>query len=328
MNRATCFIGLIIFAGILAGCEPAPAPVVEQPLRLALGRQPTSVLFLLAQEHGLFKKHGLNVELKIYPSGKRALEEGVLTGAADMANPFETVLALAVFDHPQLRVLASALRSDNISYIVARRDRGITQPGDLRGRVVATQSASAVHFFLHQFLLEYGLGDADVRLKFDKIEALPALLESGQVDAVSVREPFLGQCKEILGERAVIFAGTGIYEQAELLVATEKLLRERPAVPRAVLSALLEAEAYARPTEETANIVARYLDMNQSEVAGELSHYLIRLEMGQSLLVLLEELARWGIDKGLVHGEVPDFLDIVAPEAMIELAPERVTLIR
>lgn len=329
MQRAIHLIGLALFMATMAACEPAPVPVAEQPLILALARQPTSALYLLAQEHGLFKKHGLNVQFKLYPSGKRALHEGVLTGAADMANSFDTPVALAVFDHPELRILASTLRGGGNNFnIVARRDHGVVQPGDLRGRRLATQSASAVHFFLHQFLLENNLAGTDVSLQFAKIEDLPVLLETGQVDAVSVREPYFSECRDKLGERATVFSVIGIAEPMELLVTTEKLLRERPAVAKAMLAALLEAEPYLKSDNQTAALVARHLAMNPVDVAEDLPHYLTRVELNQSLLALLEELARWGITSGLVNGEVPDFLDILAPDALTELAPERVNLIR
>lgn len=327
MKRTIGLVGLVLIAVALTSCESQP-PVAEQTLILALPKQPTSVLYVVAYEHGLFKKHGLKVELKIYPSGKRALEEGLLTGAADIANAFDTPSALAVFDHPEMRVLASTMRADNISFIVARRDRGISQPGDLRGRHVATQAGSAIHFFLYQFLLEQGIGEKDITVTFAKIEALSGLLESGQVDAVSIRDPYFSESREKLGDQAVIFSDPGIYEQTETLVTTEKFLRERPAVVKAVLAALIEAEAYAQPTAETAAIIAKYMDMSVNDALADLHNYHIRVEMRHSLLLLLEEVARWGMGSGLVHGEMPNYANILAPDALIELAPDRVTLIR
>ncbi|WKJ88671.1 ABC transporter substrate-binding protein [Methylomonas montana] len=318
---------LAVFTMTLVSCEPAPK-VARQSAILGISKQPTSVLFFIAQAQKLFEKHGLNVELKIYPSGKRALDEGLLSGIVDMTNPFDTPVALAVFTHPELRVLASTIRADNVSFIVARRDRGIIQESDLRGRSIATQEGSAVHFFLYQFLLEHNLSYADVALKFDKIEALPELLNSGQVDAVSVREPYLSQCLEKLGERVTVFADPGIYEQSELLVTTEKLLREKPGVAHAVLAALLEAENHVQPVEATAAIVAQHLDMTRNQAIDVLNNYHTRVEMRHSLLLLLEEVARWGINSGLVQGAVPDYLDVLAPEALSELAPDRVSIIR
>jgi NitT/TauT family transport system substrate-binding protein len=220
------------------------------------------------------------------------------------------------------------MRADNISFIVARRDRGISKPSDLRGRHIGTQPGSAIHFFLYQFLLELGIGDKDVNVTFDKIEALAGLLESGQVDAVSIRDPYFSQCLDKLGDGAIVFNDPGIYEQTETLVTTEKLLKEKPGIARAVLAALIEAEAYSQPTAENAAIIARYMDMRADDVLKVLHNYHIRVELRHSLLLLLEEVARWGISSGLVDGEVPNYADILAPEPLLELAPDRVTLIR
>lgn len=327
MRRLIYWMVFVVFAAMLPGCEPAPQ-VPRQSVTLGISKQPTSVLFFIAQAQKLFEKHGLDVTLKIYPSGKRALDEGLLTGSIDLVNPFDTPVALAVFTRPELRVLASTIRADNVSFIVVRRDRGITQESDLRGRTIATQEGSAVHFFLYQFLLEHGLSYSDVKLKFDKIEALPELLTSGQVDAVSVREPYLSQCLEKLGERVTVFADPGIYEQAELLVTTEQLLQDKPGVAHAVLAALLEAEDHVQPLESSAAIVAQHLDISRQEAIDLLNHYHTRIEMRHSLLLLLEEVARWGINSGLVQGAVPDYLDVLAPEALSKLAPDRVSIIR
>jgi len=326
MLRAILNTGLALFALLLAGCERSP-PAVAQTVTLAVAQQPTSVLYFIALEHKLFEKHGLIVDVKIYPSGKRALEEGLLTGDADIANPFDAPLALDFFDHPELRVLASTVISDNFSSIVARRDRGIAQPKDLRGRRIGIQAGSAVHFFLYQYLLEQGLSAEEVTLEPHKIEDLPALLEAGRVDAVGLREPYLSQCLEKLDERSTVFTAPGLYEQTELVVTNEKLLRERPTLARAVLAALLEAETYAKEPAAAATL-AHYLNISVQAASEALSSFRIRVEMRQALLLLLEELARWGILSGQVKGEVPDYLDTLAPNALADLVPERVNLIR
>lgn len=294
---------------------------------LAVAKQPSSLLFFIALEQHLFEKNGLKVDLKFYPSGKRAVEEGLFAGGADLAGALDAAVTLAAFEHPELRVLASMVRIDDIGYIVARADHGIDQPGDLRGRKLATQSKSGLHFFLHQFLLHNNISDADVNFRFEKLEALPQLLTDGEVDAVSIREPFYSECLRLLGEHAKIFTAPGIYEQTELLVTTDKRLQQRPTVMRAVLSALLEAEANMPSKQETAEIVARYLGTGQEQSNADFLHFIARIELGQSLLLMLEEQARWGIDNRLVHGEAPNFLDILVPGPLEQLAPERITLI-
>lgn len=312
---------------LLPACERAPAPTPSQKVTLAVAKQPSSLLFFVALEKQIFEKYGLDVDLKFYPSGKRALEEGLLTGGADFAGALDAAVALSAFEHPEIRVLASMVRVDDVGYIVARADHGIEQAGDLRGRKLATQSKSALHFFLHQFLLNNGIEETDVSFHFDKLEALPELLASGQVDAVSIREPYYGQCLKALGDRAKVFTAPGIYEQTELLVTTDKQLRERPLLFRLVLSALLDAETNLPSKEETANIIARYLGISPETADSANLTYVARLELGQSLLLMLEEQGRWGLENQLVQGRTPNYLNLLEPGFLEALAPDRVTLI-
>jgi sulfonate transport system substrate-binding protein len=183
----------LLLLAVLTGCgrEAPSTEGARQAITLALPNHPTSALVLVALDRGLFAGQGLDVQVDHYPSGKRALEEGLLAGRADMAVATDTPLALAALKHPELRVLASVMSTDSVSRIVVRRDLGIETPADLRGKPMATQSASAVHFFLHQFLLEQGMSDQDVKLEFLKIEELPDALASGRVAAISTREPYI-----------------------------------------------------------------------------------------------------------------------------------------
>lgn len=330
---------LIVLPGLaglgLSGCgrAPEPAPVAPPTARIglafALPLHPTSALAFVALERGLFEKQGLAVRVSKFPSGKRALEEGLFAGAADVAIASDPPVAIGAVGHPELRVVASILAADSDNRVVARRDLGVAKPADLRGKAVATQSASAVHFFLHQFLLEHGLGDADVQMRFVKIEELPGALESGRVAAIGAREPYISQAMKALGERAIVFGARGIYEQTELLVTSEKYLREHPEVIRAMLAALLEAETWADGhPEEARAITARHLGVAAEDLAGALPGYALQVALRQSLLVLLEDEARWALGAGLVSGRPPDFLRVLAPEPLLQLAPQRVSLIR
>ncbi len=330
MNGRSVIAALLLAVGLI-GCEraPLPAPPPErQAITLALPNHPTSALVLVALDRRLFAKHGLDVRVQHYFSGKRALEDGLLSGRTDLAVVTDAPLALAALSHPELRVLAGIMSTDSVSRIVARRDMGIATPADLRGKAMATQVASSVHFFLHQFLLEQGLRDTDVKLQFRKIEDLPDALAAGRVAAISTREPYISQCRRKLGERIQVFAAPGIYQQIENLVGSERFLGEKPDSARAFLAALLEAEAFAdaHPTQ-VRGIVAQQLDITPAEAAAMLPSYDLRVLLSQSLLTLLEDETRWAIEIGLASGPVPDFGRILAPKTLSDLAPERVTLI-
>ena len=313
----------------LTGCggeSPAEAP---ERLTLGLALQPSSSLSFIALERGLFRAHGLEVAVVNYPSGKRALRDGLFRGEVELATSSDVPITFAAFERDDFRVLATTFHADDVNRVVARRDHGIESPADLAGKRLATQRASAVHFFLHLFLLEQGLSEEQVALQFHKAEQLPGALAGGGIDAFSMREPFVSEARRMLGERAVVFAAPGIYEQTDLLVTSVELVHRRPQVVERVLRALLEAEAFARrEPERAARMVAARLGVAHERIAAVLPQYTLRVGLDQALLRLLEDQARWAIRGGLAEGEVPNYLELTYGRGLEAVAPERVTLIR
>ncbi len=331
--------GIVFAAALLAGAtilhfqdQQAPKPVAGplEPLRIGIARSPTCGLIFVALAKGYFRDEGLEVTTKVYPSGKRALKEGLFTGEVDIASSGDVPVAMAAFDRHDIKAIATTFNVDNVNRIIARRDSGIARPSDLRGKRVATQGASAVHFFLHLFLLEHGISEGDVALHFMKAERLPKALAEGRIDAFSMREPFISEARELLGDNAVVFEAPGLYSQTEIVVAAGELIKNRPGVVTRVLRALLRAETFmtANP-EEAIAITAERLGVEAEEIAIIWPTVKFRMALGQPLLLRLENEARWAIGANIVNnGDVPNYLDFIHLDALADLKPEAVTIIR
>lgn len=160
---------LVILALALAACDrsqdnqgsPPPAVHDAAPLPLGLALQPTSALAIVAARKGLFRDAGLAVEIREYPSGKLALQ-GMQAGDCDLATAAAVPVMISVFDRRDFTVLASLANAHDANRIVARGDRGIEAPKDLRGKHLATQRGSALHFFLHLLLAKYGIDPGEM----------------------------------------------------------------------------------------------------------------------------------------------------------------------
>lgn len=319
-------------SALLYALLPAPrqADGPRDAVTLAIPSHPTSFLAFVALEKGYFAAHGLDVTQTEYPSGKRALEEGLLAGKADLAWANEVPVAFSGFEHADFRILASTLSANNANRIIARRDAGIEKPEDLRGKRIATQKGSAVHFFLHLFLLEHGLKEKDVKLSFLKAEELSAALANGKIDAFSMREPFISQARFQLGPNAVLFQAPGLYEQMDVMLISAAALERKPEIATKALQAMLDAETFvtAHP-QETLAITAKFLKVEPASIEGILSNFKARIALSQSLLVLLESEARWAIRSGLEsRTAIPDYLTLFHTESLSKLRPEAVTIIR
>jgi len=178
------------FVPMVVGCKqrqeeaPKSAPVALESV--ALCRSTTALLpLVVAEKQGFFAEQGLTVTGREFIMGKEALE-GMFKGECDLATAAEPPVVEYAQQRDDFRLLAALQNSENLNRIVARADRGIAAPNDLRGKRIATTKGTAPHYFLELFLEKHGLKSKDVAIVFMKSDELLGALTSGQVDAVSM----------------------------------------------------------------------------------------------------------------------------------------------
>jgi ABC-type nitrate/sulfonate/bicarbonate transport system substrate-binding protein len=305
-------------------------PEIKKSISLGLALQPTSALAIIAMDQGFFKEENLMIETRSYPSGKRALHEGLLPGEVDIAISADIPIMLQAFKDKQLRILTAVGATSDVNMIVARRDGGITVPSDLKGKRIATQKASAVHYFLHLFLRKHTISEQEVTSSFMKAEQLPKALADGTIDAFSMREPYIGEALKLLGDKAVTFSAPGIYPQTDMVVTRRQFIQNNPKVITDLVQALLAAERFAKDKpEQAADILAKRLGADRKLIAKLWPNLHLSVSLHQSLVLLLESQARWALREGLVDGEeIPDYAAHIHPDALNHLNPEAVTVLR
>lgn len=293
-------------------------PVVEGPrerVRIGVAMQPTDALVFIALENGYFAALGLDVVYKKYPSGKRALTEGLFKGDVDLVSASDVPVAMAGLNNKKFTILTTLFRADNVNRIIARKDRGIAVAEDLKGKTVGTQRASAVHFFLNEFLLDHGIVPGDVTSRFLKAEQLPQALANGTLDAFSMREPYISQARVLLGDNAIVFAAPGLYAQVEVLVGLPGFIRAHPQVIAKVMAGLVRAETFASKNPAKAiKLTARWLGVGEQQVADIWPQSQFQMGLDASLLSLLESEARWAIENDIsTAAQVPSYVKYMPP---------------
>ncbi len=128
--------------------KPGPPARVEK-LRMGVYTGSISTLVYIAQQQGFFKRHGIDLTVENYQTGVQAMED-LLAGKIDAATASEFVLVLQGFKRQDLRTIGTISASDNCE-VVARRDRGIRKPDDLRGKRVGVSKGTGAEFFLNVF---------------------------------------------------------------------------------------------------------------------------------------------------------------------------------
>lgn len=327
--------GLILILGPALLCSCKPDPPSEQsgrapmPVVLSVGTEPLAAPVIIAASQGFFARRGVAASVHPFPSGKLALG-AMLTGEAHVATVSETAVVFESFTRRDLRILAIIGTSDNEVCILARKDGGIRTHRDLKGRRIATQEASSMHFFLHMFLIKHGLSEKDVAITYASPDALAGMLIDGRVDACCAREPVVSRAMAALGGNAMVFEEPGLFVKYYLLVTTQRFLQEQPAAAGAILRAVADAEMFAKAEpQRAADAVAQAIRIARPVIGRLWPSLDLRLRLSQSLLPALEDEARWTISGGLVaDAAVPNYLQFIHPDAMLAVKPSAVSIIR
>ncbi len=282
------FLGLLT---LLPGCERSSAPL---PVRIGYGTQPGALLLMLAREQAYFEQEGLTPTYMTYPSGKRALNEGLFADQSDITSASDLPVVDSLKTGKDLVVLASLQAARSINSIVARRDRGIEGISDLTGKRVGTQQTSAVHFFLDRALQANGVNPSRVSHVFYPAEQLVPALVDGKIDAMSMREPFVSEALAKLGENGIVLEAPWVYPQFEVLVVRRAYADAHGEEMRRVLRALLRAERYLNEQpREAAVILARVMQLPMDSTERLLAQTINRVGLSQALLSMMDMQKTW-----------------------------------
>ncbi|AUB83989.1 ABC transporter substrate-binding protein [Candidatus Thiodictyon syntrophicum] len=318
--------GVVVVAVALARLAWLTPPPPE-PLVIAIADSLLGVPLRVAEQEGFFTAQGLAVTLRLYPTGKLALD-ALLRGQAEVATVAETPVVFAALAGEPLRVIANYASSGETS-LVARADRGIAELADLKGRRVGTSPGTTAHYFLHVLLTDQGLTEADVAVVPVPAPEQAAALAAGRVDAVSTFAPYSTQCRLALGENARTFPAGLRYNGFASLVAVPDFSHRRPEVALRLLRALDRAILWMRGHDPQARaLTARTLGLPEAVIAETWGRLRPNLALDQGYVILLQAQARWAIATGLAPAAaLPDFPALIDPSALRRLHPESVTVI-
>jgi ABC-type nitrate/sulfonate/bicarbonate transport system substrate-binding protein len=309
--------------------DPKPAGPPEQVTIAYSATTDNAVLAEVAQVQGYYLQEGLQATAHLHPYGKLALQE-VLEGKADFAVVAETPVMLAIMNGARISLVATVQTATRANAIVARKDRGILVPGDLKGRRIAVTSGTTADYFMDTFLALHEIARKDMTVIDLKPGQMAAALAGGEVDAVSVFMPFPILVQKKLGARAVAFYDENVYTSMFSVVATQKFLRENPGKVRKLLRALIRAEKFVGLHPEQAQRMIADLGPTDLALVREIwPNYRYAVKLEQSLVLALEDETLWAVKEGLVgKGKMPDYLEYIYLEGLESIKPKAVRILR
>jgi len=285
-------------------------------------------LILIALDRGFFAQEGIELMFKEYTSAKLALDD-VCERQLDLAIVAETPVVFKSFERDDVRILASLFSAYNDPKVIARKSSGIEFPQDLRGKHIGTtKQGQSAHYFLHLFLTKYGLSDQDVRLSFASPDALKHGLANGEFDALALFEPHISEVAHALSAETVVFSEPQLYFKRAVLVSLDNFPKERPRTVQRILRAFTRANEFARQQPEDAmQIVAKGLSLSVPDVRTLWEEAILDVSLEQSLLLTLENEAKWALDNQFTDSEVmPNYVNMIYFDGLNAVEPESVTI--
>ncbi|HEX3048608.1 MAG TPA: ABC transporter substrate-binding protein [Bacillota bacterium] len=199
----------------------------------------------LAIQKGIFKKHGIDLQVINFAKGGAEAAAAVASGHVDMGS-FGTPILTAISKGISIKIVASPPVKENPFVLVGKNE--IKSVKDLKGKTIATGAlGGGNHQALLKILYANGLTDKDVDIIATGGTDAELILNSGKVEAVSTSEPTVAKIARA-GEGHVLAEAVDYYGhyQHSFVFATDALIRSNPKAIGNFLKASREAYQYAK----------------------------------------------------------------------------------
>jgi ABC-type nitrate/sulfonate/bicarbonate transport system substrate-binding protein len=209
----------------------------QTKMAIATGVDPVFSAYYVAQQAGLFKKHGLDVRINTGPSGS-AMVAFLVNGQIESA--FGSEIA-GVANHnldPNVVVVAQATRLVRWIAVVGRNIDSLDQ---LKGKKVGIARGSGGEVFWLAMIDKLKLNPADYTVVNVEAPEMVAALERGNIDAYAVWEPWVTRGLAAIKNTKVLRTQEGILEQGVYIYMNRGWIQKNPAQAEAFIRALVEA---------------------------------------------------------------------------------------
>ncbi|WP_286917157.1 MULTISPECIES: sulfonate ABC transporter substrate-binding protein [Pseudomonas] len=224
---------------------------------LRIGYQKYGTLVLLKAKGTLEKRlaaQGVDVKWTEFPGGPQLLE-GLNVGSIDFGVTGETPPVFAQAAGADLLYVAYEPPAPTSEAILVPKDSTIRSVSELKGKKVALNKGSNVHYLLVRALEEAGLKYSDIQTVYLPPSDARAAFERGSVDAWVIWDPYQAAAEQQLQART-LRDGQGIVDNLQFYLATKPYAQKHPEVITALVEEVRAVGEWskAHPEEVTAQV--------------------------------------------------------------------------
>jgi len=235
-----------------------------QTLRVLSFPSDAAKQILYPMQAGIFRKHGLQIDLSSMGSGA-AIIAAVVGGSAEFG-PGSLFPVFTAYGHGiPVRIIApiSIYDTDRCdTWLFVRSDSGLHSPKDLNGKIMGADSPTDIYVIATQTWMDQhgGEGRSLRAIALNASEQLVAL-QQGRIDVVMLKPPFLTIAQRSGGVR-VLGKPLDVIAPQFLIscwVATTDYIAKNPSTVAAFVDGLMEGARYCNRHEDaTVDMVAQF----------------------------------------------------------------------
>nr|WP_313403156.1 sulfonate ABC transporter substrate-binding protein [Pseudomonas sp.] len=220
---------------------------------LRIGYQKYGTLVLLKSSGVLEKRlaeQGFKVQWTEFPAGPQLLE-GLNVGSIDFGTTGETPPVFAQAAGADLLYVAFEPPAPLSEAILLPKDSPIKTVAELKGKKVALNKGSNVHYLLVRALEEAGLSISDITPVYLPPADARAAFERGSVDAWVIWDPFQAAAEQQLQART-LRDGQGLVSNHQFYLAARPFAEKHPEVVVALVDEIRKTGEWTRANVDEA----------------------------------------------------------------------------
>ncbi|AWI06908.1 hypothetical protein B9W14_21225 [Clostridium drakei] len=187
LKKIISLISTVVLISTMSACSSAKEKVNKKTITVGLITSVDAVPFIMADEKGYFKKHGLDVKLQMFKSAKDR-DAAFQSGELDGVTADEVAVCLYRNSNFNVKITGS---TDGDFMLVANKASNIKSMEDIKGKSAAISDKTVIEYTLDKMAEKNSIKPEDI--KKELVPAIPARLEmlrNNKIDLALLPEPF------------------------------------------------------------------------------------------------------------------------------------------
>jgi sulfonate transport system substrate-binding protein len=268
-NKAWILLLSLTFLFVLSACSTSTskeeASSNDEQKTIQIGYQKFGTLNYLKAQETLEKElepHGFTVKWTEFPGGPQLLE-ALNVGSLDFGHTGEAPPIFAQSADAPLVYYANEPSNPRGEAIIVPKDSSIKSVEDLKGKKIALNKGSNVHYLLVKALEKHGVQYEEIETVFLPPADARAAFEKGAVDAWVIWDPFLAEAERKTSAR-ILVDGTDLVNNREFFLASEQFAKDHSDVLDIIYKEIEKAEQWVNENQlEAAEFLAPQIGMDK-----------------------------------------------------------------